>query len=209
MQPDPARQPGVDERACGIEPSAGRRREPDGKPVKPPETGINCEKCGQPMIIRTSWRGPFLSCTGYPKCRGTKSINAELREKLRDILPPMPEKTEKAAGPSVPDVEVTETCPECDAPMKLMKLALFGSTGAALMSTFHQLSGGNSGSGVGSPPPRTARAQMTAAFATTTRVSSANSAWSTPFTVELVMICSIWPSSAAGASTSPLSSACW
>ncbi|HVL12656.1 MAG TPA: type I DNA topoisomerase, partial [Gemmata sp.] len=32
--------------------------EPDGKPVKPPETGINCEKCGQPMIIRTSWRGP-------------------------------------------------------------------------------------------------------------------------------------------------------
>ena len=35
--------------------------EPDGKPVKPAETGINCEKCGQPMIIRTSWRGPETS----------------------------------------------------------------------------------------------------------------------------------------------------
>ncbi|HSQ56445.1 MAG TPA: topoisomerase DNA-binding C4 zinc finger domain-containing protein, partial [Gemmata sp.] len=93
----------------------------EGKPVKPPETGINCEKCGQPMVIRTSWRGPFLSCTGYPKCRGTKSINAELREKLKDILPPMPERTEKKAAQDLPNVEVTETCPECDAPLKLMK----------------------------------------------------------------------------------------
>jgi len=32
-------------------------------------------------------------------------------------------------------------------PMKLMKLADFGSTGAALMSVFHQLSEGNTGSG--------------------------------------------------------------
>jgi DNA topoisomerase-1 len=94
--------------------------EPDGKPVKPPETGIACEKCGSPMVIRTSWRGPFLSCTAYPKCRGTKSINAELREKLKGILPPMPEKSDKKA-PDVPNVEVTETCPECDAPLKLMK----------------------------------------------------------------------------------------
>jgi hypothetical protein len=38
-------------------------------------------------------------------------------------------------------------------PMKLMKAAEWGSSGAALMSRFHQLSGGNSGSGVGSGPP--------------------------------------------------------
>jgi len=92
----------------------------EGNPIKPAETGINCEKCGMPMAVRSSWRGPFLACTGYPKCRGTKSINAELREKLKDILPPMPEKTEKKKS-AIPAVEITETCPECGAKLKLMK----------------------------------------------------------------------------------------
>jgi DNA topoisomerase-1 len=92
-----------------------------GNPVKPPETGITCEKCGSPMVVKVAWRGPFLSCSGYPKCRNAKSINAELREKLKDILPPMPEKSSAAARPDVPQVEVTDTCPECDAPMRLMK----------------------------------------------------------------------------------------
>ncbi len=90
-----------------------------GNPIKPPDTGIACEKCGQPMVIKVAWRGPFLSCSGYPKCRNAKSINAELREKLKDILPPMPEKTEKKSD--VPDVQVDETCPECDAPLKVLK----------------------------------------------------------------------------------------
>ncbi|OWK35942.1 type I DNA topoisomerase [Fimbriiglobus ruber] len=94
-----------------------------GNPVKPAETGVACEKCGSPMVIRTSWRGPFLSCSGYPRCRNAKSINAELREKLKDILPPMPEKAEKAkaAQPDMPAVEITDKCPECDSPMRLQK----------------------------------------------------------------------------------------
>jgi DNA topoisomerase-1 len=92
-----------------------------GNPIKPPDTGITCEKCGSPMVVKVAWRGPFLSCSGYPKCRNAKSINAELREKLKDILPPMPEKGAASAKPDVPQVEVTETCPECDAPMRLMK----------------------------------------------------------------------------------------
>jgi DNA topoisomerase-1 len=91
-----------------------------GNPVKPPDTGIACEKCGQPMVIKVAWRGPFLSCSGYPKCRNAKSINAELREKLKDILPPMPEKGEKKKS-DIPDVPIDEKCPDCDAPMKLMK----------------------------------------------------------------------------------------
>jgi DNA topoisomerase-1 len=91
-----------------------------GNPVKPPDTGIKCEKCGEPMVIKVAWRGPFLSCSGYPKCRNAKSINADLREKLKDILPPMPEKGAKPKD-DVPNVEVTDTCPECDAPMRLMK----------------------------------------------------------------------------------------
>ncbi len=91
-----------------------------GNPVIPPDTGIACEKCGKPMIIRTSWRGPFLSCTGYPGCRNAKSINAELREKLKDILPAMPEK-KAAEKPTLPNVEIKEECPECGSPMQLKK----------------------------------------------------------------------------------------
>ena len=94
----------------------------NGNPVAPIDTGLKCEKCGSPMTIRTSFRGPFLSCTAYPKCRNAKSINAELREQLKDILPPMPEKTEKAAAkPAVPAVEIKEPCPECGSPMRLQK----------------------------------------------------------------------------------------
>ena len=93
----------------------------EGNPIKPPDTGIVCEKCGSPMVVKVAWRGPFLSCSGYPKCRNAKSINAELREKLKDILPPMPEKGEKGAKPDVPNVEVTDTCHECESPMRLMK----------------------------------------------------------------------------------------
>jgi hypothetical protein len=43
-----------------------------------------------------------------------------------------------------------------------MKALLFGSTGAALMSVFHQLPGGKSGSGWGSAPPRWGDCAMTA-----------------------------------------------
>jgi len=92
----------------------------EGKPVPPPETGINCEKCDSPMTIKKGFRGPFLACTGYPKCRNAKSINAELREKLKDILPPPEPKKGKS---NVPEVEIKETCNDCGSPMKLKQYA--------------------------------------------------------------------------------------
>ena len=49
-----------------------------GKPVlasKPTEHV--CDKCGKPMILRDGPRGPFLACTGYPKCRAAKDVDAE------------------------------------------------------------------------------------------------------------------------------------
>jgi len=53
-----------------------------------------------------SWRGPFLSCSGYPKCRNAKSINAELRDqfKAKGIELPVVEKKEKTKV-LVPNVE--------------------------------------------------------------------------------------------------------
>lgn len=32
-----------------------------------------CEKCGEPMAVKTGRFGPFLACTGYPKCKNIKN----------------------------------------------------------------------------------------------------------------------------------------
>lgn len=83
----------------------------EGNPKKPASIGINCEKCGKPMAIKRGPRGPFLGCSGYPECRGTKQINQELRDQLKDHLPP--------PRPAPPQVELPEPCPKCSKPMKV------------------------------------------------------------------------------------------
>jgi DNA topoisomerase-1 len=40
-------------------------------PSMPPVvTELKCEKCGLPMNLRAGIRGPWLGCSGFPKCRG-------------------------------------------------------------------------------------------------------------------------------------------
>jgi DNA topoisomerase-1 len=62
------------------------------------------------MVVKRGPRGPFLGCSAYPKCRSTKPVPEDLKEKLKTLMP-----AKKAA----PAIEVAETCPECGAPMKL------------------------------------------------------------------------------------------
>jgi DNA topoisomerase I len=38
------------------------------------QVDVKCPKCGAPMVQRTSARGPFLGCSRYPECRGTRNI---------------------------------------------------------------------------------------------------------------------------------------
>jgi DNA topoisomerase-1 len=83
-----------------------------GNPIKPIETGITCEKCGAAMAVKRGPRGPFLGCTAYPKCRSTKQVPPELKEKLKDLMPAVARK-------KPPKVDVSETCPECNAPMEV------------------------------------------------------------------------------------------
>jgi DNA topoisomerase-1 len=45
-------------------------------------TDIACDDCGKPMIIRNSKRGYFLGCSGYPKCKNTGDVPANLIEEL-------------------------------------------------------------------------------------------------------------------------------
>lgn len=53
-------------------------------PAKPQNlaTDIDCEECGKPMVIRTGRRGPFLGCSGYPKCKNTGEVPARLIEEM-------------------------------------------------------------------------------------------------------------------------------
>jgi DNA topoisomerase-1 len=36
-----------------------------------------CEKCGKPMVLRSSKRGEFLGCSGYPKCKTIVTVTPE------------------------------------------------------------------------------------------------------------------------------------
>lgn len=46
------------------------------KPAQEIREDVKCEKCGKPMAVRSGRFGKFLGCTGYPKCRNIKNIDA-------------------------------------------------------------------------------------------------------------------------------------
>ena len=74
----------------------------EGKPVlsaKPTEH--ICEKCGKPMVLREGRRGPFLACTGYPKCKNAKDVDAE--------------------GNPVKPIDTGVACEKCGTPMAVKK----------------------------------------------------------------------------------------
>jgi DNA topoisomerase-1 len=38
-----------------------------------------CDKCGKPMIVKWGRRGKFLSCSGFPQCKNSKSITTGVK----------------------------------------------------------------------------------------------------------------------------------
>ena len=72
---------------------------------KMPEVDIKCEKCGAPMAVKMSRRGPFLACSGYPKCKNAKPLPDEIKAKM------------PKAVPKPPPVMTDEKCDRCGAPM--------------------------------------------------------------------------------------------
>jgi len=46
-------------------------------------TDHKCEKCGKNMVLRSSKRGYFLGCSGYPTCRNIVNIPDEEIEKIK------------------------------------------------------------------------------------------------------------------------------
>jgi DNA topoisomerase-1 len=43
------------------------------------------------MVVKYSRRGPFLACSGFPKCRNAKPLPEELKEKPKETDQPCPE----------------------------------------------------------------------------------------------------------------------
>ena len=68
------------------------------------ETKEVCEKCGKPMVIKTSRYGKFLACTGYPECKNTKNIgrDGKVEEKTPEEI--TGEKCEKCGGDMIKKV---------------------------------------------------------------------------------------------------------
>ena len=58
----------------------------DGKKVKleHEETGLVCEKCGAPMILREGKFGKFYGCSNYPTCRNIVNMENEVVGKCPD-----------------------------------------------------------------------------------------------------------------------------
>ena len=44
------------------------------------KTDMNCELCGEFMVIRKGRFGNFYACSNYPKCKNTKPINVEMAD---------------------------------------------------------------------------------------------------------------------------------
>jgi DNA topoisomerase-1 len=53
--------------------TSGRKTAREPAAVEP---GVVCPLCGAPMVRRTSQYGPFLGCSRYPKCKGTRRVEA-------------------------------------------------------------------------------------------------------------------------------------
>jgi len=47
----------------------------------PVMTDKKCHKCGSAMLLRVGKRGPFLACSGFPKCRNIQKPDAEMKAK--------------------------------------------------------------------------------------------------------------------------------
>jgi DNA topoisomerase-1 len=110
---------------------------PDGTGSAPPrETGILCDKCGKPMVIRSGRYGEFLSCTGYPECKNARPVPLGIPcpKCGGDIIEIKPKKRggktfygcSNYAHETIKcdfklwQKPISEKCPACDAPFLVM-----------------------------------------------------------------------------------------
>ena len=85
--------------SCQMIVPVGKDDQPGPPKVEPIETSIHCEKCGSPMLLRDSKRGPFLGCSTFPKCRATKLVKGLTEEQIQyveSLLPELRDRVQKS-----------------------------------------------------------------------------------------------------------------
>lgn len=76
------------------------------KATAPPEqAGVNCEKCGRPMVIRSGRRGKFVACSGYPRCRQTMPLERLAEAKAHAVQATPADAAATRVTESLPDRE--------------------------------------------------------------------------------------------------------
>ncbi len=77
------------------------------EPTGPEYAGIECDKCGKPMVKKKGRFGEFLGCSGYPECKNIRRLDKK--------------------GNPVPLPEPTGvTCPKCEQGELLKRRGRFG-----------------------------------------------------------------------------------
>jgi DNA topoisomerase-1 len=88
------------ERVCQFTINIDKKGKPKRKLVPTP-TDVVCDKCKKQMVIRVASRkkqpNPFLSCSGFPKCRNAKELPSELEGKGEETMVRFRDNREKDA----------------------------------------------------------------------------------------------------------------
>jgi len=91
---------------------------PKAAPAPAAEDEAPCELCGKPMVIRQGKWGPFLSCSGYPKCKNIRKLPKEKKAELAQAAEePGSEKPARAKAPAEPAPTGEPPCELCGKPM--------------------------------------------------------------------------------------------
>jgi DNA topoisomerase-1 len=72
-----------------------------------------CPNCGSALALKPGKWGPFLGCTGFPKCKVIVSLRGEAKKKAAAAAPAPP--------PKDPPQKTDIPCPECNSPMVVRK----------------------------------------------------------------------------------------
>ena len=106
------------------------------------ETDEVCDDCGKPMVIKIGRFGRFISCTGYPDCKGTKPILNKIGVACPECGGDLVERRARGRGgrpfwgcSRYPGCEflvnrrpVPEPCPECNKMMVQLNRSTVGCT---------------------------------------------------------------------------------
>jgi len=99
---------------------------PKTAPQPAPEGEPPCEKCGKPMVMRQGKWGPFLSCSGYPKCKNIRNLPKEKKAAAAETgEEPAAPKTARAKAPAKPAPAGEPPCELCGKPM-VIRQSRFG-----------------------------------------------------------------------------------